>query len=195
MNPSVSALLQLNPLFVFAMADEATHLFDGRNTLFTGLGKINAAYQLTRRLAQTRPGIIVNLGSAGSAAFDQGAIVCCTRFVQRDMDVTPLGVELYKTPFSDIPSVLSYGLAVEGLPQGICGSGDNFEVRHTSSAYNVVDMEAYALALVAHQEQVPFLCLKHITDGADEAAAANWQAALEQTPAKLKAVIDQLAMS
>lgn len=192
MTPSLSTLLQQNPLFVFAMAEEAARVFHGMNTLFTGLGKVNAAYRLTRYLSQNRPGIIVNLGSAGSADFAQGEIVCCTRFIQRDMDVTPLGVEKYKTPFSDIDAVLSTGMAAEGLPQGICGSGDNFEVRHTSRDYNVVDMEAYALALVASQEQIPFLCLKHITDGADEEAAANWQAALSQTPARLKEVIDRL---
>lgn len=193
MTSSLTTLLHQAPLFVFAMPEEAAASFEGRNLLFTGLGKLNAAYQLTKRLAQHRPGIIINLGSAGSAAFAQGEIVCCTRFIQRDMDVTPLGVPLYQTPFSDIPPVLAYGLAAEGFLQGACGSGDNFEVKHTSPAYNVVDMEAYALALVAYREQIPFLCLKHITDGADEAAAANWQAALAQTPAKLKAAIDRLA--
>jgi adenosylhomocysteine nucleosidase len=191
-NTPISGLLHQNPLFVFAMPEEAGELFPGSELLFTGLGKINAAYQLAKYLAQHKPGIIINLGSAGSSIFQQGDIICCTKFIQRDMDATALGFEKYKTPFSSEESVLSYGIAIKDLPEGICGSGDSFDVSHGSQPYNVVDMEAYALALVAKSEQIPFLCLKHITDGADEAAAANWEAALAQTPARLKALINRL---
>ena len=45
---------------------------------------------------------------------------------------------------------------------------------HISLDYNVVDMEAYALAVVAMQEDIPFLCLKYISDGADDNAAEDW---------------------
>ncbi|HEY6900292.1 MAG TPA: hypothetical protein VI233_06605 [Puia sp.] len=45
---------------------------------------------------------------------------------------------------------------------------------HTTTAYGVVDMEAYALAFIAMKEQIPFLCLKYISDGADGAAADDW---------------------
>ena len=40
--------------------------------------------------------------------------------------------------------------------------------------YNVIDMEAFALAKVAEQEQIDFLCLKYISDGADGNAADDW---------------------
>jgi adenosylhomocysteine nucleosidase len=191
-NEYVSGLLKQNPLFVFAMPEEAKDQFDGSDLLFTGLGKINASYQLTKHLAQHRPGIIINLGSAGSSVFQQGDIICCTKFIQRDMDATALGFEKYKTPFSPEEPVFSYGIEIKDLPEGICGSGDSFDIAHGSKPYNVVDMEAYALALVAKSENIPFLCLKHITDGADEEAAANWEAALAQTPLRLKEIIDRL---
>jgi adenosylhomocysteine nucleosidase len=35
-------------------------------------------------------------------------------------------------------------------------------------------MEAYALALIAKKEGIPFLCLKYISDGADNNAADDW---------------------
>ncbi|MCH5719773.1 phosphorylase family protein [Niabella hibiscisoli] len=90
------------------------------------------------------------------------------------MDVRGLGYELYKTPLSDMPVVLEYGLAMDGLPEAVCGTGDNFEMDHAATAYNVVDMESYALAMIAMKENIPFLCLKYISDGADDDAAEDW---------------------
>lgn len=161
-------------LFTFALASEAASVFDNHNTLITGVGKVNAAYELTKRLSHTKPSLIVNLGSAGSNIFQRGEVVCCTNFVQRDMDVRGLGFALYETPFQDGRIVLEYGEALPDLPLGICGTGDNFEMGHTEKIYNVVDMEAYALAMIAQKENIPFLCLKYITDGADYNAADDW---------------------
>lgn len=163
-----------NVLFVFALEMEAGEVFHAQNKLFTGIGKVNATYELTKAIHQKKPDLIVNLGSAGSSQFSKGDVVCCTQFVQRDMDVTGLGFELYQTPFSDVPSLLQYGLPMESLPAGICGTGDNFEMGHTETKYDVVDMEAYALATIAMKEKIPFLCLKYISDGADDNAADDW---------------------
>jgi adenosylhomocysteine nucleosidase len=129
---------------------------------------------LTKVIQQKRPSIIVNLGSAGSNHFQKGDVICCTKFVQRDMDVRCLGFELYETPLSNLPVVLEYGLALDGLPIGICGTGDSFEMGHDAKIYDVVDMEAYAIAMIAMKENIPFLCLKYISDGADDNAADDW---------------------
>ncbi|MES2239349.1 MAG: 5'-methylthioadenosine/S-adenosylhomocysteine nucleosidase [Bacteroidota bacterium] len=163
-----------NVLFVFALEMEVAEVFDGQNKLLSGIGKVNAAYELTKAIYQNKPDLIVNLGSAGSSSFSKGDVVCCTQFVQRDMDVRGLGYELYETPYSGNPSILKYGLAMDELPEGVCGTGDNFEMGHAETMYNVVDMEAYALALIAKNENIPFLCLKYISDGADDNAAEDW---------------------
>jgi adenosylhomocysteine nucleosidase len=161
-------------LFVFALEMEAGKVFENVNTLFTGIGKVHASYELTKAIHDNKPKLIVNLGSAGSNHFSKGDVVCCTQFVQRDMDVRGLGYELYETPFANVPVVLPYGIEKEGLPNGICGTGDNFEMGHAVTNYNIVDMEAYALALIAKKEGIPFLCLKYISDGADNNAADDW---------------------
>ncbi|MCW2121036.1 nucleosidase [Flavobacterium sp. 7A] len=161
-------------LFVFALEMEAGKVFKNVNTLFTGIGKVNASYELTKAIHQQKPALIINLGSAGSNHFTKGDVVCCTQFVQRDMDVRGLGYALYETPFAGIPVVLPYGIQKEDLPEGICGTGDNFEMGHAVTNYNVVDMEAYALAMIAQKEGIPFLCLKYISDGADDNAADDW---------------------
>src|SRR5690606_26521856 len=111
---------------------------------------------------------------AGSGTFSKGEVVCCNHFIQRDMDVRGLGYQEFETPFSGLPVILNYGLHPPGLPEGSCGTGDSFEMAHAHSAYQVIDMEAYALAMVARKEQIPFLCLKYISDGADDQAAKDW---------------------
>ncbi|KMQ61598.1 nucleosidase [Chryseobacterium angstadtii] len=161
-------------LFVFALDSEAGKAFDGKNKLVTGIGKVNAAIKLTKEIHFRKPKLIVNLGSAGSKNFSKGEVVCCTKFIQRDMDVRGLGFSLYETPLSGIPPVLEYGLQMNGLEEGVCGSGDSFEMNHSETDYNIVDMEAYPLALIAKQENIPFLCLKYISDDAGSDAADDW---------------------
>jgi adenosylhomocysteine nucleosidase len=161
-------------LFVFALESEAAEEFTDCNVLITGIGKVSAAYALTKYIAQHKPAMIINLGSAGSNTFSKGDVVCCTKFIQRDMDVRGLGFQLYETPLSGIAPVLEYGLQINGLPQGICGTGDSFEMNHDATDYTVVDMEAYPLALIAQKENIPFLCLKYISDGANGDAADDW---------------------
>lgn len=161
-------------LFSFALESEAADVFVGQNTLITGIGKVNAAYELTKAIQNKKPSLIVNLGSAGSNSFQKGDVICCTKFVQRDMDVRGLGFAQYETPLSNLPVILNYGLEMNNLKIGICGTGDNFEMGHATKIYDVVDMEAYALAMIAMKENIPFLCLKYISDGADDNAADDW---------------------
>jgi adenosylhomocysteine nucleosidase len=188
----LSSLFKRNPLYVFAMTEEAGTKFSEVPTLITGLGKVNATYSLTKRIIKDRPGIIINLGSAGSSLYKKESVVCCTKFVQRDMNVTALGFENYKTPFSPDPAIITYGFRIPDVSEGICGSGDNFETNHNSNHYNVVDMEGYALALIAMREQIPFLCLKYITDGADGSSATDWQTSLKNASRDLKRVIEKI---
>lgn len=168
-------------LFVFALESEAGTAFNGTHKLITGIGKVNAAFELTKAIHRRKPKLIVNLGSAGSRHFRKGEVVCCTRFVQRDMDVRGLGYALYETPLSGIPPLLAHGFGLNGLPEGICGTGDSFEMNHAAAEYTVVDMEAYPLALIAMKENIPFLCLKYISDGADGAAAEDWTVQVHKT--------------
>lgn len=180
--------LQRNILIVFALEAEAQGQFE--NALYCGVGKVNAAYRLTRYLmgcgSEARPSLIMNLGSAGSAHFPAGTVVNCTQFVQRDFDVTALGFEAYVTPFESTGAALHNGLRFAAYPEGICGCGDNFDTAHGEAVWNVVDMESYALAKICLLEGIPFACFKYITDGANADAADSWSARLAETAAKLR---------
>jgi len=165
-----------------ALPIEAQGLFEsaGVPVLYTGLGKVNAAMGLMRRLCAYRAAdrplpLVVNFGTAGSRHFPTGTLVGCHRFVQRDMDVSALGFALGRTPFEDLPAQLQFPPLFDALPGGLCGSGDSFQTGAAALHCEVFDMEAYALAKVCQVEQAHFGCAKYITDGADHAAADDWQ--------------------
>ena len=169
-----------------ALESECRGRFVQENIIYTGVGKINAAYNLTKAIAQKSPKIIINLGSAGSTKFNSGMLVNCTKFVQRDMDVQPLGFEKWVTPFEkNYQQILHYGKRLSHLQEGICGTGDSFDISASKEIYDVVDMESYALAKICKAENIEFICIKYITDGADGKAAQDWNAALEDASKKL----------
>lgn len=183
------------PLLVFAMEAEAGQEFKEFETLFTGVGKVNAAYHLTKRLMSgPKPDLVLNLGTAGSSFFNRGEIVVSEAFVQRDMDVSGLGLPKYKTPFIDEPEVLAYGLVPNGFEKGICGSGDNFETTMKKDIFNLIDMEAYAFAFLCKREDLPFVCLKYVSDGADESAAEDWSTQLKVAANALRGAVKRLEL-
>lgn len=166
-------------LIVMALEIETQGLFEDIPVLYTGLGKVNAAMVLMRKLSEYRCAgralpEVVNFGTAGSPHFDTGTLVGCHRFVQRDMDVRPLGYSYGFTPFENLPPQLEFPVAFPALPQGLCGSGDSFATGESVLHCEVVDMEAYAYAKVCVVEGASFACAKFITDGADHDARQDW---------------------
>jgi len=148
----------------------------GHDIIYTGVGKVNATLHLCTALTgrDLQNLVVINLGSAGSHVHDAGAVIWATRFFERDMDATALGFTLGQTPFEE-HTYLDNGLAIPGMPQAACYTGDSFVTsRHPSLRFDIIDMEAYALAKVCRHFGVPFLALKFITDGANGHAAGDW---------------------
>jgi adenosylhomocysteine nucleosidase len=156
----------------------------GVEPLFTGVGKVNAAYRLTRRLAEERAlgrkPIVVNFGTAGSRRHGAGAVVACRHFVQRDMDVAELGFPHGQTPFEEVPRELEFPEFFKVLPHARCATADRFETLDHAAEWEVVDMEAYALAKVCWFEGLSFACAKFVSDGADSTAKNDWHASLSR---------------
>ena len=169
-------------LIVCALEIETQGQLEDYDVLYTGVGKVNATLKLTRKFGKFGSYIpydlVINYGTAGSRKIKKKQLVDCTKFVQRDMDVTGLGFMRGQTPFEDkIPIILDFD-HVEFNPIGrkaSCGSGDNFVEDKTNYYGEVVDMEAYALAKVCYNYDVPFISFKYITDGADEQAHEDWE--------------------
>jgi adenosylhomocysteine nucleosidase len=165
-----------------ALRSESQGVFEdaGVDVLYCGVGKINAAMSLTRELCRlTQEGLqpprVVNFGTAGSRSHAAGSLVSCHEFVQRDMDASGLGFAPGVTPFEDAPARLLFERCFASLPAAVCGTGDSFEMGPWRGEYDVVDMEAFSLAKVCRLFGSQLACAKYITDGADEAAATDWQ--------------------
>lgn len=174
------------PLIVMALPQESRGLLEsaGADLLYTGVGKVNAAAALARRLAEMRctgapQALVVNMGTAGSRSIPAQTLVACNRFAQRDMDVSGLGFAPGVTPFDATPAVIEFPGVFPQLPQVLCSTADSFATHRHEITGDVVDMEAFALARVCLTENARFACVKYITDGADSDSATHWEAALD----------------
>ena len=170
-------------LIVCALEIETQGQLEDYDILYTGVGKVNATFKLTKRLSGEvvsgfAPKLVINYGTAGSRKIKKKTLVDCTKFVQRDMDVTGLGFMRGETPFEDEPPLmLDFGITEYNniRRRATCGSGDSFVEDRTQYYGEVVDMEAYALAKVCYNYKIPFVSFKYITDGADEQAHEDWE--------------------
>jgi len=210
-------VMKKNILIVSALEVETQGKLDDWDVLYTGVGKVNATFNLTHKLSTLLDrrqncscevtcdcpmvnnipyNLIINYGTAGSRKIKKKTLVDCTKFVQRDMDVTGLGFLRGETPFEHDPPVIIQPQNIDFNPIGrnaTCGTGDCF-VEDKSQYYGeVVDMEAYALAKVCYNYGIPFISFKYITDGADEQAHEDWEANLADGIVEFqKKVLDKL---
>ena len=156
----------MNRIFVAALKEETPDL---DFFYHTGFGKINATYNLTKIINKYKPTEIINFGSAGTLNRKLNGLIECTKFYQRDMDVTALmSLQIGQTPYDNINEIIN---SENGYS---CGSGDNFVTGKVPLNIDVVDMEAYALAKVCKLENINFRCFKFISDNADENASKDW---------------------
>ena len=173
--------IEKKPLIVCALEVETQGQLDDYDVLYTGVGKVNATFKLTQKFVKFGSyvpyNLVINYGTAGSRELPIGELVDCTKFTQRDMDVTGMGFIKGQTPFEkEVPIILDYD-HVEFNPIGKklrCGTGDNFVQTDKDTYSDVFDMEAYALAKVCYHYDINFISFKYITDNADEHSAGDW---------------------
>ena len=141
--------------------------------IYCGIGKINAAIASVKAITQFEPAHIINFGTAGKVNTTLSGLIEIGKVIQRDMLTEPLAPR-GKTPFCDHPHEY-YSLS----GQYCCGTGDSFVTAHdpwlNDKQIDVVDMELFAIAAVAHQFNVPWKSFKYITDDANEHAGTDWQ--------------------
>jgi len=163
---------------IMALINESKGLFEQADipVHFSGIGKINATFTAFDVIQKTGCKTILNLGSAGSSYFAAHELVEVQTFVQRDMDVSPLGFDIGVTPMDlHFPAEIHLESYFPHLPQGVCGTGDNFETGQPRVHCNLVDMEGYALAKVCKKLGVRLISVKYITDGANDTAHLDWE--------------------
>lgn len=137
-----------------------------------GVGKIKAAIATVNAIHKYQPTYIINYGTAGSLnpVFGKG-IYQVAAVGQRDMDVRPLGSQLGETPFTK-----EHWISLsDNETRPTLSTGDNFVSSTPEFVSDLVDMEAYAIAMACREHRVILDVYKFVSDNADGEAPASWE--------------------
>ena len=183
------------PLFVVAARAEATAFDHALPVLVTGIGKIRSAAALAACLAAYEaagglPSAVVNIGTAGALRGHMLGVHRVETVLLHDfshaavrkitgMDEYP---PLHVGPRDDEVAEARPDTAITTPGTGVVlATGDTFvadtAMRDALAEYaDLVDMEGYAIAQVAHDFGVPVELIKHVSDAADETSGDVWAA-------------------
>jgi len=168
-------------LFLVALEVELpAKQFPELDIIYTGVGKVNAAYQTMKSIALSKPDIIINFGSAGAVRPNISGLVQVSKVIQRDIDLEGLGFELGQTPFEDGEDsfLLEDCTLIDKVTRRekvLCSTGDNFVSEAPRLSSDIVDMELYAIAKVCSREGIPLYAWKFISDHADGNSPNDWE--------------------
>lgn len=153
--------------------------------LKSGIGKVNAAMSTTILLEKYKPDCIINTGSAGgfNPSLNVGDAVISSEVRHHDVDVTAFGYEYGQVPqlpaaflandkLVTIAEAAAKEIAEIQIVKGAIATGDSFMndpvrvdfIRTKFENLQAVEMEAAAIAQVAHQFQVPFVIIRSLSD-------------------------------
>ena len=157
--------------------------------LYTGVGKINAAKAIMKHAVHLKEWnySVINYGTAAKVCpnVDVGKLYEVTNFIQRDMDVTPLGFQNYETPWGN-RNISFLTTTLDGIS---CGTGDSFYLHGESGQndYDIVDMESYALAKTCRNLEIDFVSYKYISDDGN---ADDWEKNCSKGVEEFKKVLE-----
>lgn len=169
--------------------------------LRSGIGKVNAAMSTAVLLQYYKPDCIINTGSAGGfdPLLNVGDVVISTEVRHHDVDVTAFGYEYGQVPQlpaaftadekliqTAIDSVKELGTAQ--VVSGLIATGDSFmndpmrveAIRDKFTGLQAVEMEAAAIAQVAHQFNIPFVIIRSLSDIAGKESDVSFEQYLEK---------------
>jgi adenosylhomocysteine nucleosidase len=168
--------MQTDIILITALADElnAKKLPRELKIFYSGAGKINATMTTMRAIQECQPRLIVNFGTAGSIQPACTGLLGINRVIQRDMMTEPLAPR-GRVPFCPHPHEYFSDSGTYS-----CGTGDSFVTQQdpwlVEQNIDVVDMELYAIAAVAHAHGLPWISYKYVTDQANDSAGQDWSA-------------------
>ncbi|MBA9025525.1 5'-methylthioadenosine/S-adenosylhomocysteine nucleosidase [Peribacillus huizhouensis] len=168
--------------------------------LKSGIGKVNAAMSTTILLEKFKPDAVINTGSAGGyePTLNVGDVVISTEVRHHDVDVTIFGYEygqVPQLPAAFIPNEKLFAIAEAAAKEitdiqvasGLIVTGDSFMndpvrvdfVRTKFDNLYAVEMEAAAIAQVAHQFGTPFVIIRSLSDIAGKESNLSFEQFLE----------------
>lgn len=170
----------------------------------SGIGKVNAAMTTALLLAQFHPNLVINTGSAGGVGegLHTGDVVIGAQTAHHDVDVTAFGYQHGQVPqlpvrfdadarlmaAAEQAATAFTGAAVR---RGLIVSGDQFidsatkisTIKQHFADVEAVEMEAAAIAQVCHQQTVPFVVIRAISDAGDDNASVSFDTFLQTASA------------
>jgi adenosylhomocysteine nucleosidase len=162
-------------IIITALASEldANLLPKGVQVFYSGIGKLNAAIATFKAIADSRPQRILNFGTVGAVAPCANGLIEIQRVVQRDMIAEPLA------PRGQVPFCTRPHEYLSGSGQYTCGTGDSFVMAKDpwfeANNVDVVDMELFAIAAIAHDHNIAWRSFKYVTDHTNEDSGQDWQ--------------------
>jgi len=146
--------------------------------IYSGIGKLNASIATFKAIKEYSPTLIINFGTVGKITSNLSGLIRIGSVIQRDMIAEPLAPR-GSVPFSNKPNRY---LSV--LTGHTCGTGDSFVTQEDSwlmeNKIDVVDMELFAIAAVAHEHEINWISYKYITDEANESSGQEWSTLVNQ---------------
>lgn len=135
--------------------------------LVTGVGAIQAAAAVSKAIAESKPDIVISVGSAGSlGTLSLGSSYSFGKVVSLDQDLTAYRLPLGATLGPRRETVSAFTL--DRSSSLVLASSCRFSDSRPSILADASDMEAYGVALAASLYSIPCLAVKVITDIAGE---------------------------
>lgn len=162
----------------------------------SGIGKVNAAICTQILVDMFDVDKIINVGVAGGVSMDAnpGDVVIASSLVQHDVDCTAFGEKHGQIPRMDVldfkcdEAMIDIAKNVELKSElnktmvGIIATGDQFiadndKVKWLDEIFSAtaVEMEGGSIAQVSHQNNVPFIVIRSISDNANTGASVDFQ--------------------
>ncbi len=144
-----------------------------------GIGKVNAAVGALTLIDTFHPSIVINTGVAGGTGHDEGKPGIGELFLAREIAYHDVwcGPGTERGEAAGCPARFSCPLPEDfgarlGAKEGLLASGDIFvsepdDLARIKALYPevaAVDMESAAIAQVCHLKDVPFVCMRVISD-------------------------------
>jgi adenosylhomocysteine nucleosidase len=165
---------------IVALEDELNHkdLSSHIPVIYSGIGKVNASIATFRAIQEYNPNLIINFGTVGRITPNLSGLIQIGSVIQRDMIAEPLAPR-GTVPFSNRPNKFV------SISNGhICGTGDSFVTQQddwlSQNGVDVVDMELFAIASVAHEHKIDWLSYKFISDDANDSSSQEWSKQVNQ---------------
>jgi adenosylhomocysteine nucleosidase len=160
---------------------------------YTGIGKINSARVTTELIFETKPDLILNVGTAGCLQKELlGQVFGINEVIERDMIAEPLAPRGMVPLSNQLPRLKSsFGTAC-------CATGDSFVTSRDQwlldNQVDLVDMELFAIAKVAAHYGIEWKSVKFASDLADENAFVQWNHSLKETNMKVSEMIEAILL-